>query len=270
MAEELRDIGPLLPLLDHQPFAVISDIDGTLAPIVPNPEDARVTEGARESLRGLIDHGVAVAFATGRALEMAREMAGLDGVDIGANHGIDLYIAGERRTPEAVRPYVAWAREIVAAAGDIGSGVTVEDKGPVLAFHYRNAPDEAAAIAGINAAIESIPAAAHFDRQWGRKLIELRPRLALNKGTAARELLQHVGAASVLVMGDDVTDLDMFAAVSELREAGVPVTRIAVWSPEVDVRMLEESDYFVRGVEGIEWLLDEVLTVLRARGRAGP
>ena len=71
MAEELRDIEPLRPLLERKPFAILSDIDGTLAPIVPNPEDARISVRAREALLALIEEGVRVGFITGRALEKA-------------------------------------------------------------------------------------------------------------------------------------------------------------------------------------------------------
>ena len=101
MAKQLRDIEPIRSLLTHRPLAVFSDIDGTLAPIVPDPQDARVTDRARESLRDLMALGVGVGLITGRDLAKAREMTGLPDVWYAANHGLTLSIGGVDETPEA-------------------------------------------------------------------------------------------------------------------------------------------------------------------------
>ena len=67
----------------------------------------------------------------------------------------------------------------------------------------------------------------------------------------------------MLAIGDDATDLDMFRGVRDLREAGIAGASVAVWSDEVEPRALESTDYFVRGVEGVEWLLEELAKALR-------
>ena len=264
MAEELRDIEPLRPLLSRKPFAILSDIDGTLAPIVPNPEDARISPRARDAIRQLISRDVRVAFITGRALEKARSMADIPEAYFAANHGLQIALGGDTSTPEEVRPYVEWARQVIHDASCRNlPGVTVEDKGPVVAFHYRRANSEGAARAAIRAAVAASEAAAHFRVQEGRKVIELRPRLAIDKGTAVGTLVRQIGAKSVLALGDDTTDLDMFRGVRDLREAGISGASVAVLSDEMQALVLENADYFVHGIEGVEWLLEELAKALR-------
>jgi len=264
MAEELRDIEPLRPLLDRKPFAILSDIDGTLAPIVPNPEDARISARARDALLALIDEGVAVGFVTGRALEKARNIVDIPGAYFAGNHGLNIAADGIVEAPEELRPYVGWAQQVIRDACDLNIlGVIVEDKGPVVAFHYRMAEEEDAARAAIESAIASSPSARNFRVQQGRKVIELRPPIAIDKGTAVEVLAMQMAAKSVLTMGDDATDLDMFRGVRDLRERGVPGASVSVWSYEVQPVVLESTDYFVRGVEGVEWLLEEIVKALR-------
>jgi trehalose 6-phosphate phosphatase len=264
MAEELRDIEPLRPLLTRKPLAIFSDIDGTLAPIVPHPEDARISARARDAILQLIGEGVRVAFVTGRALEKARAIVDIPGAYIAANHGLNVAADGHVHTPDEVRPYVEWAQQVVRDASDLHiPGVVVEDKGPVVAFHYRMADSEEEARAAIQAVVAASEAAAHFRLQEGRKVIELRPPLAIDKGTAVETLAGQMGAQSVLTIGDDATDLDMFRGVRNLQAVGVPGASVAVWSNEVQPVVLENTDYFVRGVEGVEWLLEELVKALR-------
>ena len=260
MTEELREIAPLLPLLEHRPLVLLSDIDGTLAAIVPHPEDARVTPRARECLHSLIEAGVRVAFVTGRPLEVARRMVGIEGPWFAANHGLDLFVEGRRETPEEVRPYVSWARDVLREIGTIDfPGVLIEDKGAILAFHYRRSDDEGGALAAIKLAVARSEAARRFRVQEGRKVYELRPPLAIDKGTAARSLAERMGAAAVLAMGDDVTDLRMF---EEVRGMALPGAVIGVWNEEAP-EVVESADWFVRGVTGVEWLLGELVGAIR-------
>jgi trehalose 6-phosphate phosphatase len=218
MAEELRDIAPLRPLLEKRPLALVSDIDGTLAPIVSHPDNASVTPRSRAAIQRLIERGVKVAFVTGRPLDTARRMTGIEDAIYAANHGLDVWVDGHVETPEQVFPYVAWARSVLAEIGDVKSpGVIIEDKGAILAFHYRLAPDDGAALGAILAAINRSETAKHFSIQEGRKVLELRPPLEINKGTAARAQVQRMGAAAVIGMGDDLTDIQMFDGIRGLK-----------------------------------------------------
>lgn len=269
MAQELRGVEPLRPLLENGPLALFSDIDGTLAPIVPDPSDAAVTPRTREALGRLVAAGVKVAFVTGRTLEAATRILGIEGAWVAANHGLDLLIDGREETPAEVRPYIGWARDVLREMGQIDApGVFVEDKGAILAFHYRRSDGPDDAQSAIRAAIARSDAARHFRVQEGRKVYELRPPLAIDKGTAVDSMARRMGARSVMVMGDDATDVDMFAAVSRMRLTGMRGVCVAVWSDEVAPLLMERADYLVRGVAGVEVLLEGIGAAIANAERA--
>ena len=270
MAKQLRDIEPIRSLLHHRPLAVFSDIDGTLAPIVPDPGDARVTDRAREALRDLMALGVGVGLITGRDLAKAREMTGLAGAWYAANHGLTLSIGGVEETPETVRDFLPRAQAVIReTAGVESAGVFVEDKGPIVAFHYRRAPSAEEARAAIEAALNASAAAAAFRVHEGRMVVELRPPLDVNKGTALEEFSRRMRAGAVISIGDDRTDVDMFRQVMALRDAGTPGVSVAVESKEVAEDVLDAADYYVDGVAGVEWLLGEIARALRETAPSG-
>jgi len=263
VAVPLRDIEPLRPLLNVRPLGVFSDIDGTISPIVRRPEDAKVTPRCRKLLAGLIGRGVQVALITGRALDVARSMVGIEEATYAANHGLEFWIDGSTEVVEGVAEYTGLVEHILAEAQDLeAAGVQVERKGPGVAFHYRRVRDGEAARSAILRAIESPMEVERFTLLEGRKVLELRPRIEASKGTATRLLAERLGVNAIVSMGDDRTDIDMFDALSDLREEGTDGRSIAVLSPEVAPDLLDAADYSVVGVEGVEWLLAEMLKVL--------
>lgn len=264
MARFIRSIDPLLPVLEGRPLGIFSDIDGTLAPIVARPENARVSPRNQELLIDLVAAGAQVALITGRTLEVAQGMTGVEGVSYAAIHGLEVSVGGEVSLAPGVEPYTEAARVVLKEVADLKvDGLIVEDKGPIVAFHYRNALNEWTARAGILDAIGKSATAEKFVVQEGRKVVELRPPLEINKGTAVAELAARLGVKSLICLGDDLTDLDMFAAASRLREAGMPVAAVVARSPEVARELMDAADYAVDGVAGVEWLLGELLSALR-------
>jgi trehalose 6-phosphate phosphatase len=262
MAQFLSTIEPLLPLLEDRPLGVFSDIDGTLAPIVSRPEDARVSESSRASLTALVELGVKVALITGRTIGVA--MTSVDGVAYGASHGLEVSVDGSEETTPAAEPYVERMRKVRSEMGDLRvDGLVLEEKGPILAFHYRNSLNEWAARGTILDAIGRSKAAEGLEVQEGRKVIELRPSLDINKGTALEGLATRLGVAALLCLGDDRTDIDMFQTASRLRDGGLPGATVAVSSDEVPADLVEAADYRVNGVPGVEKLLGELVSVLR-------
>jgi len=260
VAAELTTIEPLRAIIETQPLGVFSDIDGTLAPIVRDPAAAAISPLAKELLERLIARGVRVALVSGREVEVARQIAGVEGAAYAGNHGLHVWLDGRTETTEAVQPYVSQARRVLAEIGDIRyPGVSIEDKGPVLAFHYRNARDEVGARDEILSAIARAAGAAAFGTYEGRKVIELRPPLEINKGTAIVHLAERLGIRSAIAIGDDMTDIDMFRGIEALREAGLPGASVAAWSDEASPDLLDATEYFVTGVPGVEWLLEEIL-----------
>ena len=266
MALPLTDIGPLRTLLERPPLCIASDIDGTLAPIASRPEDARVSPLALKLLRELLGRGVQVVLATGRPLAVARAMAPLAGAAYAANHGLSLWVEGREETSAEVLAYVEPATRAVSDLRRLKvPGIVIEEKGPVVAVHYRQAAAEAEARSAILEAIAASEAAKAFRLHEGRKVIELRPPLAVDKGTALEALAERLGAHALLCLGDDTTDIDMFRAAERLRQHGMAAATVAVSSEEASPELLAGADYRVEGVAGVEWLLGEVKKALPAR-----
>ena len=266
MAVPLTSIEPLLPLLREIPLGLLSDIDGTLAPTVPRPEDARVPEETRALLRGLVKKGVRVALVTGRSLEAARSIAGLSDVAYAAGHGLTLWIDGRTEMAPGLEPYPELVRRAEQDLAPLVSripGVQLENKGPLLAVHYRRAAQPEAARGAILAQITQSPVTGRFWVQEGRFLIELRPPIGVDKGTATVALVDRLGARGVICLGDDITDIDMFQAAARLREQGrLAATTIAVGSSEAAPEVAAAADYRLAGTGEVEWLLAEVLRAL--------
>lgn len=263
MATSLTGVEPLREVLSQRPLGLCSDIDGTLSPIVPRPEDARLFRGGWRLLEGLRERGVRVVLITGRSLAEARRLVALEGVAYAANHGLTLWLDGREESSPEVGRYVDLARGVLAEMSGLSAhGVRLEDKGPIVALHYRQAPDETSARDAILSALGESTAAKAFRVQEGRKVIELRPPLPVDKGTALAEMAKRLGLRGVLCLGDDVTDIDMFRALARLRGEGLSGASVAVRSEETSRELLAAADYVVEGVPGVGRLLSEVLRAL--------
>ena len=227
MAESSRSTpAPLARALDlarqalaERPAGLLTDFDGTLSPIVADPGSARLADGAADALEALVNGLAVVAVVTGRAPLDARRMTGVPGLLVAGNHGTEWLEPGAETpiiSPDAVR-----VRHLLAGVLDRVpdiDGVTVEDKGISATVHYRNVADPDAARDVVLRALGGMPDGIELRR--GRMSLELRPVGLGDKGAATRAIIERHGLRGVVVMGDDITDLDMFAAVDELRAAG--------------------------------------------------
>ncbi len=219
--------------------ALVLDVDGTLAPIAPRPELAVVPRETRVELARLAGRYLLVACVSGRAGHDARRLVGVDGIEFVGNHGLEL----DPRAGQLAAALARFRDEV---------GLQVEDKTLSLTYHYREAEDEAAA----RTELEEVAARATaegLDARWGRKVLEIRPHVDADKGTAVRALLERSGARLGLYAGDDTTDLDGFAG---LAGAGLEhAVRIAVASNEGPSELGEAADLVVAGPEELAALL---------------
>jgi trehalose 6-phosphate phosphatase len=243
--------------------AILTDVDGTLAPIVERAEDAAVPAAAREALAALSKRFALVGCISGRRAEEARRLVGLEALAYAGNHGLELLMPRE----EEPRPDASVAgREQEAAeflAGVDGrleaAGLRREDKGPIQALHWRGSVDEAAAESRAHEiAIEA--GRAGLEPRWGRKVLELRPVGGGGKDGAVASLLAGGTLDRAVYAGDDRTDLDAFRRLRDLREEGrlVAAVCVGVLSPEGPAELAEEADVTVEGLDGwlaiLEWL----------------
>jgi trehalose 6-phosphate phosphatase len=205
------------------------DFDGVLAPIVSSPADAAVPPETRAELQRLVGRYALVAIVSGRDGADVSPRVGVDGVVVVGSHGLEL-------NPEAEH----WR----ARLRDFGASVAwpVEPKRLTLAFHFRDAADEVAALRELEDVAERARDEG-FVARFGRKVLEVLPPLAADKGTAVRHLLDERGLTRALVAGDDTTDLDAFRAVDDLPCA----VRVAVVSAESPPVLREAAEIAVAG-----------------------
>ena len=228
-----------LRLLAAEPerAAVLLDVDGTLAPIVARPEDAYVPEETRGELARLVGRYALVACVSGRPRSEVERMVGVAGVAVVGEHGLEL-------APEAA----AWADRVAEFAR--GVDWPAERKPLSVSFHFRRADDQDAARAYLTRVADAAEAEGLVPR-WGRMVLEVRPPVAADKGTAVRTLVTRAGVRRALYAGDDRTDLDAFHGLDGL-ELGV---RVAVGSAEAPPELLAAADLVVDGTDGVLGLL---------------
>jgi len=205
-------------------------------------------------------YGLVACISGRRALE-ARRIVGLDSITYVGNHGLEALAPGAREA--LVEPALA---PVASAVGDFARraygpelealGVRAEDKDAIWSFHWRGAPDEPAAREALQAV------AAQADReglvpQWGRMVLEIRPPVATDKGTAVASALDGMPLARALYAGDDTTDLDAFRKLRALEAAGrIGALCVGVRSAEGPEAIEREADLVVDGPEGVAKLLE--------------
>jgi trehalose 6-phosphate phosphatase len=206
--------------LGGSPLAVMLDVDGTLAPIAPSPEEAVVPEETRELLRRLVSlRGVHVALVSGRSASDAWRMTSVPGTWIIGNHGLEFRAPdGGTNAVTEVREYehrIAEASSALNSVTRATPGAIVENKRWTISVHYRQA--DSRAVPALIARTRDVGVGLGLRVTEGKKIVELRPPVDLDKGTAALTLLDRVGAAaatgSMLYAGDDRTDEDAFRAL---------------------------------------------------------
>lgn len=265
-------LGPLARLRDDPTHAaILTDVDGTLAPIVPRPEQAAVPARAAELLAQLSERYGLVGCVSGRRAEEARQLVGIDGIAYAGNHGLELLLPGEKapRLDPSLQGREGDAASFLGGLGDAAlseAGLRVEDKGPIQALHWRGARDDRAAEARAHE-IAAEAGRAGLEPRWGRKVLELRPPGGGGKDVAVAALLASPpGARSrfephsgtnldrAVYAGDDRTDLDAFRRLRELSESGELETAVCVGvaSDEGPKEITEEADLTVGGPDG--WL----------------
>jgi trehalose 6-phosphate phosphatase len=243
--------------------AVLLDVDGTLSQIVTRAQDARVPKQTSRLLAAMTRRYGLVACISGRSALDARRLVGVGGIAYAGAHGAELLEPGEAR-PTILPAFDTWTDRVVAFTRERDDRelrrlrVRIEDKGPIQAFHWRGAPDENAA----RTRIEGIAEEAEADgliTHWGRKVLEVRPPVPVDKGRAVDELLRHApDVRTALYAGDDATDLDAWDALDRHLEDGRldERVRVGVASDEGPAQIRERADLVVDGIPGFATALE--------------
>ena len=258
--EEILD--RCLTVLSSKPSGLATDIDGTISAIAPAPDAATVDPSARDALKALTGQLDLVAVVTGRSAADAERMLNLPDLVYVGNHGLERRWRGTTRDQQAAQLSVQAIENALAETESelqlrgISTGVLFENKRLSASIHFRLSPardqihDDVVAVAG--AAAERH----HLKLSEGRYVVEVRPNIAINKGTALLDLIEDRGLKGFIFLGDDVTDVDGFRVLREISSQGdVSAISVAVASPEARQFVLDEADAVVANVSAAVDLL---------------
>lgn len=220
--------------------ALLLDVDGTLAPIVPRPDDAHMPDETRSLLRELAARFALVACVSGRSSAEARRIVGVEELLYVGTHGLEL-------APGAA----VWRDQIERFAATVDwPPEWIENKSLSLSLHYRQSPEPEKSHLALERIAEAAEEVGLYSR-FGRMLLEILPPVDADKGTAIRSLLDERGLTRALYAGDDTTDLDAFRALEGL-ELGICV---ALTSSEAPAALVEAADIVLAGPNELVELL---------------
>jgi trehalose 6-phosphate phosphatase len=243
-------------LADPKRALIATDFDGTLAPIVPDPQDARPHPEAVPLLAALATAVGTLAVITGRPAAEAVTLGGfgaVPGLVVLGHYGGERWQHGKLTVPAPSQAVQAAREALPGVLATAPAGTWTEDKSYALAVHTRRTADPEAALRALRGPLGDLAARLGLTIEPGRLVIELRPP-GTDKGTALTGLASERAARSVLFCGDDLGDLPAFAAVRTLRTQGVPGCAVASASPE-SPQVAAAADLVVPGPDGIVALL---------------
>jgi trehalose 6-phosphate phosphatase len=251
------------------------DFDGTLAPIVDDPDSAHIHPDAGEVLLELSQVVRAVAVVTGRPARKVLALGGLDDVgrEIGeagrelfvfGQYGFERWSSTQRRvvSPRPPQGLSGFLKDLPKALREADADEAyVEDKGLAIAVHTRRLPEPADAFARIEPRLRELAGRYSLVVEPGRNVVEVRSP-GMDKGVVVRTLVEEVDAGGFLFAGDDLGDVEAFDAVAELRVQGVPTLLVCSASQE-EGALVDLSDVVVPGPDGVLDLLRRLTADIR-------
>jgi trehalose 6-phosphate phosphatase len=236
---------------------VFLDLDGTLAPIVARPELSHVLPEIPSVLARLVGELEVVAVVSGRQSHQVRELLDVEGVEIVGTHGLE-------DAPPMAEAILDELRAVAAAVG-----AWVEPKGAAAAVHFRSLEDPEAAETASSGRLAVIAATHDLEVVPGKRILELAPAGRPRKGGAVERIARDRELAAVLFAGDDVGDLDAFAALDRLGTRGLWTCAIAAGGRETPAEVLAAADLVLEGPSGVAALLASIADELE-RPAPGP
>ncbi|MGD2157569.1 MAG: trehalose-phosphatase [Anaerolineales bacterium] len=247
-------------------LGLVSDMDGTLSPIVNDPDEAQVTDRNRHLLRELQDILSLLAVISGRAPCDVQKRVGLEGVIYIGNHGLERCIRGQiipHQDLEKYRPLLKSAKDRLEP--QLGPGTQLEDKGATLSIHFRRTNNPRKEEMQLSPKIQEIANEFQLRFTHGRMVFELRPPLKVDKGSALKQIVVEQNLKAVIYLGDDTTDVAAMRMCRTLRKERVcDAWGIGVLSPGMPERLENYADFFVDGVSEVEEFLDWLLMSRKA------
>ena len=261
----------LKTILAHRPLGLVFDIDGTLSPIAQTSDSAYIYPGVvplLEQARELAH----VAIMTGRAIDNGAPMVNIEGLTYIGTHGLEWSDGLPSTHPVEVVPealdYIEpgkYLLDLVEQQLPHLPGVVVQRKRFGGSIHYRLASDPHETRKRILAILEQPAREVHMQLSEGKRIVEIRVPIAVNKGQALRRFTERFKLQGVVFAGDDRTDLDAIKEIAQLRTDGLAALAIVVKHTDTLPELLEHADIIVQEVEGMVALLQEMVSLLQEK-----
>ena len=253
----------IVGLVAQRPLGLVFDIDGTLSPITATPGEAQLYPGVAELLEQAKQQAH-IAIITGRAVADGARIVNVEGLTYIGTHGLEWSDGLPSHTSvqliAGVTEYVEAGKYLLdLVAKERMAGISVERKSVGGTIHYRLAPDPEQARQSILALLEEPAQRVHMQLSEGKRAIEVRVPLPINKGQALRTFAQRYELQGLLFAGDDRTDIDALLEIERLRLEGIKTLGIAVQHPDTLAELLTHADIVVQGVAGMVELLHKIV-----------
>lgn len=241
--------------------AILSDIDGTLHPIVEKPDQIHFNDFVSVVLEKLAKKYALVSLITGRSLKSALSFIKVRGVVYIGNHGLEVSRNSKIGYAKNVQKYIPNIRSALklVSESDLSkiSEIYIEDKGVAIAVHYRRAP---AKLFEVEKIVNRIANNLGLKVIKGRKVYELQPPLDIDKGTALEEIIKQSEVNLALYMGDDISDIKAFKRLKKITLPNFQAITIGIRSSEVSEIENEKSvDYLIDSVDDSIALLNSLV-----------
>ncbi len=257
----------LSAIINAPRFGILSDFDGTLVVFRPFPEYPKLTDRMKQVIRALSDRVALFAMISGRAaLELRTVADEQPGVTYIGNHGLE-ELKGDTLIvlPEAQE----WEERVTAFYHDLGEpeieGVRYQHKRVTMSVTYRYVENPEDVKRRIKEKLDQVNERYGLHMHEGRTIWEVKPPIALDKGTAVRSLIEEHHLESVLFLGDDITDVYAMDALRDLREQGRVKGLIVGVMGETDVpQVTNAADIIANSVAEVEDLFEWIAERLPA------
>jgi trehalose 6-phosphate phosphatase len=246
--------------------ALVLDFDGVLAPIVPNPDASAMPAGSAATLARLATALGTVAVISGRPAAFLADRVRVPGIRLLGSYGMEQVTDGQLVLAQEARawlPAVAEARRALAADLRHQPGIRVEAKPVSVAAHWRQAPDHARAAEEVRRAADRAAAQTGLRPEPGKLVLELRPPIDVDKGSAVAALIAAAQPTAVAYAGDDLGDIP---ALRVVRDAG-GYALVVDHGTETDPRLLAIADEVYQGTQGFASWLAALATAAEARAQ---
>ena len=266
----------LQTVLVQRPLGLVFDIDGTLSPIAPTSDLARLYPGVAPLLERASKYAH-VAIMTGRAIDNGAAMINVDGLTYIGTHGLEWsdglpWLHPVHVVPEALDYYEPgkYLLDLVEKQLSDLPGIIVQRKRIGGSIHYRLSPNPVETRQKLLSLLEQPARQVNMSLSEGKQVVEVRVPLPINKGQALRQFAQRFSLQAAVFAGDDRTDLDAVREIERMRGRGIAALAIVVQHPDTLQELLQEADIVVQEVPGMVDLLRAMVEMLETAPGSPP